>query len=78
MRRAERIWEVLKGLEYTLKKRVFTTLTIRYFLYPKPRTQPDMEGVYTKGEGLESAAVLIVESTLTQRVRTRGEGDRLG
>jgi hypothetical protein len=53
MRRAERIWEVLKGLEYTLKKRVFTTLTIRYFLYPKPRTQLDMEGVYTEGEGLE-------------------------
>ena len=36
MRRAEIIWEMLKGLEYILKKCVFTTLTIRYFLYPKP------------------------------------------
>jgi hypothetical protein len=35
MKRAERTWEVLKRLEYILKKRVFTTLAIRYFLCPK-------------------------------------------
>jgi len=38
MRRAKRVWEVLKGLEYMLKKCVFTMLAIRYCLYPKPRT----------------------------------------
>ena len=46
IRRAEIIWEMLKGLKYMLKKCVFTTLTIRYFLYPKPQIQLDMEGVY--------------------------------
>ena len=32
MKRAEKTREVLKGLEYTLKKRVFTMLAIGYFL----------------------------------------------
>jgi len=32
MKRAEKMREVLKGLEYTLKKHVFTMLTISYFL----------------------------------------------
>jgi hypothetical protein len=36
MKRAEKTRELLKGLEYTLKKRVFTMLTISYFLYRAP------------------------------------------
>jgi hypothetical protein len=32
LKRAEKTREVLKGLEYTLKKCIFTMLTISYFL----------------------------------------------
>ena len=32
MKRAKKTREVLKGLEYMLKKHVFTMLTISYFL----------------------------------------------
>jgi len=32
MKRAEKTREVLKGLKYMLKKRVFTMLAISYFL----------------------------------------------
>jgi hypothetical protein len=35
MKRAGRIRDMLKGVEYTLKKCVFTILTIRYSLYLK-------------------------------------------
>jgi hypothetical protein len=38
MKRAEGTREVLKGLEYTLKKRVFKKLAFRYILYPQFRT----------------------------------------
>jgi hypothetical protein len=48
MKRAERTRDVLKGLEYTLKKRVFTMLPIRYFLYPKPQIILDLEVVYVQ------------------------------
>jgi hypothetical protein len=46
---AERTSEVLKGLEYTLKKRAFTTLAIRAFLFPKSRSFLDIEAVKTNG-----------------------------
>jgi hypothetical protein len=46
MKRAERTREVLKGVEYTLKKRVFKILAIRDSLYLKPRSSLDMEVVY--------------------------------
>ncbi len=38
IKRAEKTREVLKGGEYTLKKRGFTLLAIRYTLYLKPQT----------------------------------------
>ena len=37
-KRAEGTREVLKGLEYTLKKCVFKKVTFRYFLHPQFRT----------------------------------------
>jgi len=52
MKTAERTWEVLKALEYTLKKCVFTTLAIRAFLYPKPRRFLDIEVMYAQNKWL--------------------------
>jgi hypothetical protein len=46
MKRAGRTRDVLKGVEYTLKKHVFTMLAIRYSLYLKPRSLLDKEVVY--------------------------------
>jgi len=46
MKRAGRTRDMLKGVEYTLKKRVFTMLAIRNSLYLKPQSLLDKEVVY--------------------------------
>ena len=46
MKAAGRIWEMLKGPEYTLKKRVFTGLTISKSMHFQPRALPD-QGIGT-------------------------------